>query len=477
MFLLFPAARRSARPPFASSRRPPASARSASKSARGERHMGRGEDHQVEQPAWSDGPVLATGQWTTTTGYKDFNVTAAVSGGVPVSFLIRHAVGCNATGDVSFTSREATTNQPQLAVQTISGGAAGLLGRHRQRLRRVHRLPRRYGLHQRRGQRRDQPPADSLCRRGRQRLGRSPTTPPIRAAPAPRITDETNPPPAACAGRDRQRRGRVRPTTPPIPAAPAPLTRTRPIRVPAIVIVAAGDIACDPAASTFNGSSPEQLSAPRHGRTAGRSGGGPPARRPSVRGWHPGQFPISYDPSWGRSRRRRIRRREPRVPRRGRPGVLRLLGLERSTYGRSWSGYYSYDIGSWHLIALNSNCSPVKCVEGTLQNNFLEQDLANTTKPCILAYWHHPLFNSGSTGVLAGPKAFWDDLYPAGADIVLNGHIHNYQRFGKQNPAGQAIAERSPRIHRRNRRQEPRRHPEPVVTPTSSSGTRNPSAY
>ena len=66
------------------------------------------------------GPVLATGQWTTKTGYKDFNVTAAVTGGVPVSFLIRHAVGCNATGDVSFTSREATSNQPQLAVQTTS---------------------------------------------------------------------------------------------------------------------------------------------------------------------------------------------------------------------------------------------------------------------------------------------------------------------------------------------------------------------
>ena len=80
------------------------------------------------------------------------------------------------------------------------------------------------------------------------------------------------------------------------------------------------------------------------------------------------------------------------------------------------------------------------CVEGTVQNNFLEQDLANTTKPCILAYWHHPLFNSGSTNVLAGPKAFWDDLYPAGADIVLNGHVHNYQRLGSKIRAGQATS-------------------------------------
>jgi hypothetical protein len=75
-----------------------------------------------------------------------------------------------------------------------------------------------------------------------------------------------------------------------------------------------------------------------------------------------------------------------------------------------------------------------------VQNDFLEQYLANTTKPCILAYWHHPLFNAGSTDMLAGPKAFWDDLYPAGADIVLNGHIHNYQRFGKQDPVGQATS-------------------------------------
>ena len=69
-----------------------------------------------------------------------------------------------------------------------------------------------------------------------------------------------------------------------------------------------------------------------------------------------------------------------------------------------------------------------------------KQDLATATKACILAYWHHPLFNAGSTTMLAGPRAFWDDLYPAGADIVLNGHLHNYQRFGKQDPAGQAAS-------------------------------------
>jgi hypothetical protein len=82
----------------------------------------------------------------------------------------------------------------------------------------------------------------------------------------------------------------------------------------------------------------------------------------------------------------------------------------------------------------------VPCEELSLQNQFLEKDLTETTKACILAYWHAPLFNSGfehGAAMPSGAKAFWSDLFVAGADIVLNGHEHNYQRYAKQDPAGQ----------------------------------------
>ena len=81
------------------------------------------------------------------------------------------------------------------------------------------------------------------------------------------------------------------------------------------------------------------------------------------------------------------------------------------------------------------------CIEGSLQNDFLEQDLASTTESCIVAYWHHPLFNSGTvhgSAMPTGAQAFWDDLYAAGADVILNGHEHNYQRYAKQDPSGHA---------------------------------------
>jgi acid phosphatase type 7 len=98
--------------------------------------------------------------------------------------------------------------------------------------------------------------------------------------------------------------------------------------------------------------------------------------------------------------------------------------------------YYSYNLGSWHLIALNSE---IPRGEGSAQNNWLEADLAANTQPCILAYWHKPLFSSGSGhGGNSSQQPFWDDLYATGADIVLAGHDHTYERFAVQNPTGVA---------------------------------------
>jgi hypothetical protein len=102
------------------------------------------------------------------------------------------------------------------------------------------------------------------------------------------------------------------------------------------------------------------------------------------------------------------------------------------------AAYYSFDIGAWHVIALNSNCADVGgCDAGSPQEQWLKSDLAAHPNHCTLAYWHHPRWNSGMLGNDPSTAAFWTDLYNAGADIVLNGHAnHHYERFGPQNPAG-----------------------------------------
>jgi len=102
-------------------------------------------------------------------------------------------------------------------------------------------------------------------------------------------------------------------------------------------------------------------------------------------------------------------------------------------------GYYSYDLGSWHVISLNSNCSFVVggCDPGSPQEQWLKADLAAHSNACTLAYWHHPRFNSGIHGDQSFVAPFWDDLYQAGAEVVLNGHEHLYERFAPLNPSGQ----------------------------------------
>ena len=101
------------------------------------------------------------------------------------------------------------------------------------------------------------------------------------------------------------------------------------------------------------------------------------------------------------------------------------------------TGYYSFDVGAWHVVALNSNCSAVGgCASGSPQERWLRADLAAHPAACTLAYWHHPRFSSGEHGNEPAYDAFWRDLYAAGADVVLNGHDHDYERFAPQDPSG-----------------------------------------
>lgn len=96
------------------------------------------------------------------------------------------------------------------------------------------------------------------------------------------------------------------------------------------------------------------------------------------------------------------------------------------------AGHYSLDLGSWHLVALNANCSQRNvggCAATSSQTLWLKQDLAATTQPCILAYWHQPMYQGLAKDYVSTYKPWWDALLVAHADVVLNGHIHNYQRF------------------------------------------------
>jgi hypothetical protein len=96
--------------------------------------------------------------------------------------------------------------------------------------------------------------------------------------------------------------------------------------------------------------------------------------------------------------------------------------------------YYAYNLGAnWRIYALNSN---IARGVGSAQYKWLRNDLAAKARSCIVAIWHHPLFNSGNHGSDPSVKPFWDLLYAAKAELVLNGHAHDYERFAKMRPNG-----------------------------------------
>jgi hypothetical protein len=104
-------------------------------------------------------------------------------------------------------------------------------------------------------------------------------------------------------------------------------------------------------------------------------------------------------------------------------------------------GYYSFDLptvdGTWHVIALNANCSNVGgCTATSPESVWLKNDLATKSQYCTLAFWHQPLFTGSGTGKNTAYQPWWNLLYNADADVVLNGHIHNYQRFAAMDPNG-----------------------------------------
>jgi hypothetical protein len=142
-----------------------------------------------------------------------------------------------------------------------------------------------------------------------------------------------------------------------------------------------------------------------------------------------------YDASWGKFKART----RPAVGNHEylTPGASPYFDYFGAAAGDRDKGYYSFDLGEWHIIAVNSNCNRVRgCRAGSAQERWLRADLAATSKRCTLAFWHHPLFSSGQHGAHSNMRPIWDALYEARAELVLAGHDHHYERFAPQTPSG-----------------------------------------
>ncbi|MDH3594601.1 MAG: metallophosphoesterase [Rhodospirillales bacterium] len=144
------------------------------------------------------------------------------------------------------------------------------------------------------------------------------------------------------------------------------------------------------------------------------------------------QFEHCYDPTWGRHKERTYPA----------PGNHEYRSSsDAAPYFAYWGeraggkkrGYYSFDLGAWHIIALNSN---IKAGRKSKQLRWLRADLAETTARCILAFWHHPMFSSGGNGDHPMMRHAYRALYEAGASVVLAGHDHIYERFAPRDPEG-----------------------------------------
>jgi len=144
-------------------------------------------------------------------------------------------------------------------------------------------------------------------------------------------------------------------------------------------------------------------------------------------------FTTHYEPTWGRHKART--RPAPGNHDYQVAGAAAYFSYFGSNAGPVGRGYYSYDLGSWHIVSLNSE---VSMTAGSAQERWLRADLAASTKPCTFAYWHKPRFTSGANhapNFATGPLV--QALYHFNAEVVVAGHNHQYERFAPMNPAGQ----------------------------------------
>jgi hypothetical protein len=149
-----------------------------------------------------------------------------------------------------------------------------------------------------------------------------------------------------------------------------------------------------------------------------------------------------YDKTWGRAKGRT--RPAPGNHEFHSSGATPYFDYFGAAAGDPKTGYYSYELGKWHIIVLNSECVAVGgCEASSPQEKWLRADLAAHPVACTLAYWHKPLFSSGGAhGNDLTVKPLFQALYDANADVVVNGHDHDYERFAPQDPEGAADSKR-----------------------------------
>ncbi len=145
------------------------------------------------------------------------------------------------------------------------------------------------------------------------------------------------------------------------------------------------------------------------------------------------QFRDCYDPSWGRHRSRtRPAPGNHDYETAGAEPYFAYFGANAGPPGR---GYYSFNVGEWHVVSLNSN---VSMAQGSPQQAWLREDLAANSAVCVAAIWHHPLFSIGPNALKSEVRELWRTLYDARADVIINGDNHMYERFAPQTPDGVA---------------------------------------
>jgi len=149
------------------------------------------------------------------------------------------------------------------------------------------------------------------------------------------------------------------------------------------------------------------------------------------------QFKSGYDKTWGAFKD--ITRPAPGNHEYHTPHAAGYFSYFGAAAGPAGRGYYSFDLGGWHLIALDANCDQNGgCGPQSAEVQWLRQDLAADHAACTLAYWHQPRFSSARHHSNPTYDAFWRTLYAAHADVVLGGHDHDYERFAPQNPDAKA---------------------------------------
>lgn len=209
------------------------------------------------------------------------------------------------------------------------------------------------------------------------------------------------------------------------------------------VIAAAGDIACDPGSQSFQGGAGTDAFCHEAATSnllmrrdlAGVLVLGDAQYEDAAYS----KFLVSFAPTWGRFEsieHPTVGNHEIRTPdASGYFDYFDGIGQANGPAGPRGLGYYSLDIGTWHLISLDSECADGVCATGSPQEQWLQADLAAHPAACTLAFFHRPLVSSGIAAVNTSVAPLWQDLYNAGADLVLAGHDHAYERLAPMNAA------------------------------------------